>query len=107
MSSWVAPAVAAEIWGVSLEEVMEYIANGRVPSRTDGRFLFVDVGANGLPIARDENDCPEQSIVTPQELTALAGDQTADADLPPEIAQWREARCRTSRLRRPPSCCAD
>jgi hypothetical protein len=107
MSSWVAPAVAAEIWGVSLEQVMEHIANGTIPSRTDGRFLFVDVAAHGLPCPPEQHQCSDQALVTPQELMALNGAASGDTELPPDISQWREARCQTSRLRRPPAECAD
>jgi len=106
MSSWVAPAVAAEIWGVSLEQVMEHIANGTIPSRMDGRFLFVDVAAHGLPYP-PEPHCSDQALVTPQELMALTGPASDDEDVLLDLSQWREARCLTGRLRRPPAQCAD
>jgi hypothetical protein len=35
--------VAAELWGVSVEQVMADVAAGRVPSRVEGEFIFVDV----------------------------------------------------------------
>jgi len=101
MSSWVAPAVAAEIWGLSLEEVMRHIANGTVPSRTDGRFLFVDVAALAMPAVPPAPDADD--LVSQQELMALASPAASAADLPPDISQWREARCRTSHQRRPPA----
>ena len=46
MASWVVPAIAAELWGVSVEHVLAEAAAGRVPSRRDGGFLFVDVDPN-------------------------------------------------------------
>jgi hypothetical protein len=43
MPSWVVPTVAAEYWGVPVEQVMADVAGGRIISRTEGGFLFVDV----------------------------------------------------------------
>jgi hypothetical protein len=43
MPCWVTPAVAAEIWGVSLREVLERVRAGHLPSKTDLGFLVVDV----------------------------------------------------------------
>jgi hypothetical protein len=43
MPSWVLPAVAAELWGVPVEQVLADIANGRAASRIEGEFLFVDL----------------------------------------------------------------
>lgn len=102
MSSWVAPAVAAEICGISVEQVMRHIADGTVPSRSDGRFLFVDVAALGMKAATQP---PGDSglLVSSQELLALAAPASADADQPPDISQWREARSRTSQQRRAPA----
>jgi hypothetical protein len=100
MSSWVAPAVAAEIWGVSVEEVMRHIADGTVPSRTDGRFLFVDVAATGLPFSTSRGE--SQNLVTPQEMTALAAQPSDAGEAPLDITQWRQVRGRTSQTRRAP-----
>jgi hypothetical protein len=100
MSSWVAPAVAAEIWGINVEEVMRHIADGTIPSRTDGRFLFVDVAATGLPFPTSPGE--SQNLVTPQELTALAAPPPGEGELPLDIAQWRQVRGRTSQTRRAP-----
>jgi len=43
MPGWVLPAVAAELWGVTIEQVMADVAAGRVTSRVEGEFIFVDV----------------------------------------------------------------
>ena len=42
MSCWVVPIVAAEIWGISLDEVMQRIQNGVVVSKREYGFLLVD-----------------------------------------------------------------
>ena len=43
MPGWVLPAVAAELWGVPVEQVMADVTAGRVSSRVEGEFIFVDV----------------------------------------------------------------
>jgi hypothetical protein len=43
MPGWVLPAVAAELWGVPIEQVMADVAAGRISSRVEGEFIFVDV----------------------------------------------------------------
>jgi hypothetical protein len=72
MSSWVAPSVAAEIWGISVAQVLDRIAQGSLPSMVDGQFLFVDIAFDGFACsgarpAPSQND----SIITPEELAAL------------------------------------
>jgi hypothetical protein len=43
MASWVVPTVAAELWGVSVEQIHADVEAGRVNARYEGEFLFVDV----------------------------------------------------------------
>ena len=43
MPCWVAPVVAAELWGVSLEHVLGAIADGSIPSGREYGFVVVDV----------------------------------------------------------------
>jgi hypothetical protein len=54
MSCWVVPDVAAELWGISVEEVMESVQAGRVPSRREFHFLLVDVAPDSpqMPAAK-------------------------------------------------------
>ena len=47
MSCWVVPNVAAEIWGISLDEVMQRIASGAVVSKREYGFLLVDTAPLG------------------------------------------------------------
>ncbi len=67
MSSWVAPSVAAEIWGISVEQVLAGIADGSIFSFTDGQFLFVDIRGMGLMPGASS----PKSIVSKQEFAAL------------------------------------
>src|SRR5687767_5400217 len=43
MSCWVATSVAAELWGITVKEVLDRIHRGEVNSQTDLGFLVVDV----------------------------------------------------------------
>ena len=49
MSSWVAPSVAAEMWGCSVDQVVAAAAEGTVVSMWDGDFLFVAADPSGMP----------------------------------------------------------
>jgi hypothetical protein len=51
MSCWVAPAVAAEMWHCGIEQVLEAVRNGSIPSRIEGGFLLVEVALGSLPDA--------------------------------------------------------
>src|SRR5437868_1301974 len=47
MSCWVVPNVAAEIWGISLDEVLQRIQSGSVVSKREYGFLLVDTAPLG------------------------------------------------------------
>jgi hypothetical protein len=119
--SWVAPTIAAEIWGISIEQVLAAVANGSIPSRMDGQFLFVNIDQSQAPAmpsiprqtdpalqAVPSDDRASETVVTPQEMAALGvgasiTDDSSQEALPPDISDWRNVRSRTSRLRRPPT----
>ncbi|MGD0770530.1 MAG: hypothetical protein ABSB42_20280 [Tepidisphaeraceae bacterium] len=132
MSSWVAPSVAAEIWGISVEQILAGIADGSFQSYVDGQFLFVDLEGRGY--SKPPRSAAAE-IVTEQELAALtyqpidrqpqispeeeeglrdtegAASTTEDSDWMPEedirdVSLWRTARQQAARLRRPPSALA-
>jgi hypothetical protein len=60
MPGWVLPAVAAELWGVSVEQVMADVAAGRINARVEGEFVFVDVH----PTA-DADEAHDAPAITP------------------------------------------
>ena len=62
MSCWVAPSIAAELWGISVEQVLQRAREGTVASRTDVGFFLVDVAPPK----------PETFVaITPEEQAAL------------------------------------
>lgn len=117
MASWVAPAVAAEIWGVGVEQVLAGIANGSIPSFVDGQFLFVDMAGNGYARSTPRPQ-PAEPVVMPDELQALTFQPIAEShhsnpqdehftaddedDSSHDISLWCTAREQASHLRRPP-----
>jgi hypothetical protein len=46
MSCWVVPAIAAELWGVTIGRVMAGVLDGTVDSRTEHGFVFVNVSTD-------------------------------------------------------------
>ena len=99
MPSWVLPAVAAELWGVTVEHVLAEVSAGRVRSRTEREFTFVDIDPNGDTGSADRPSesrrlayrrslawamvAPSAPIVTAEERDALLGDpvmEQRDAD---------------------------
>jgi hypothetical protein len=113
MASWVAPSIAAEIWGVSIDHVLGGIADGSIPSFVDGEFLFVDMAGQGFPCSTPRSQ-PSDLAVTPDELRALTfepivppdktnspvGDDEDDSSH--DISHWRTSREQSSHVRRPP-----
>jgi hypothetical protein len=126
MSCWVVPALAAEIWGIPLQQILNAIRSGKLPTKSAIGLTFVDVAPGG-PTARTGYRPP---AARPSTFTAapLAGELTSDelnalsADADPEeepavrdeeitstvdeheegVLDWRESRRSAGRLRRPP-----
>jgi hypothetical protein len=78
------------MWNCAVEQVLEAVRNGSIPSRVEGGFLLVQVALDGCPevepvkarrLAQLENEpspAPppardQDEIVTPQEMAALEG----------------------------------
>jgi hypothetical protein len=73
MPCWVAPVVAAELWGVSLEHVLGAIADGSIPSRHEYGFELVDVAPSGtVPTPRRRDGTPPRTYVVVDEPEAEA-----------------------------------
>ena len=129
MSCWVVPSIAAEIWGVSIEQILRKIASGELACREESGWTFVDVAPEAemmVPRRRPEDRPPTYTPITDEEMAALAGDDAmgeendddgiihprpASPGVPGEeevfeeastFKHWGTARHRTSRLRVPP-----
>lgn len=96
MSCWVVPSVAAELWGMTVGQVLEQVRLGSVPTKTELGFTLVDVAPNSpcLPGGMREPAGPAKTYVK-------VGEQQAPQ--PQEEAyDWQRARRQTQTLRRPP-----
>jgi|SRR5688500_1789699 hypothetical protein len=115
MSCWVVPTVAAELWGVSVEHVIQCIRDGRLTCRSEAGFTFVDIAPETSTIKP-----PTYTVITPEEFAALTGHgpedvaiDLVDADdevnveivdaeadeASHNISDWRAAREQASRMR--------
>ncbi len=118
MSCWVAPSIAAELWGISLDQVMAKARQGEVASCTEHGFFLVGL-ASDLAAQQDRSNpptyTPVDSPINAVELEALTEDdksidaadnETAGAipldEESAELEDWREVRKRMGRMRIPP-----
>jgi hypothetical protein len=96
MSCWVVPAIAAEMWGVTIDRILAGVLDGTVASLNEHGFVFVDVApqiqthpvrrpgepapATYVVIERDpEETFPtlyDQAVVSAQEAAFLVGADT-------------------------------
>ena len=115
MSCWVAPTIAAEIWGISVQQVLRMIEAGEVTILKERGWTFVDIAPGSPVLANREKPLTYTPVtVSDEELEALedvlANDerewQPESVEQPdPEASSfkhWGGARQRTQRLRLAP-----
>jgi hypothetical protein len=109
MSCWVVPSIAAELWGVSVQQVLEGMNSGHIPSKSESGFTFVDVAPNSPKLETPRQIRPEPpptfQIVTHEEVVALSEDDEQDGPNDSgtiDLGDWREARGIAQKRRRPP-----
>jgi hypothetical protein len=111
MSAWVAPSIAAEIWGVSVDHILAGIADGSIQSLVDGQFLFVDLHGRGFAQSSPRPPVCEP-VITKEEFAALtfrpinrdeeSPEESSADESSADLSHWRAAREQTSHLRQPP-----
>lgn len=84
MSCWVVPAIAAELWGVSLAQVLAGVADGTVRWQREHGFLFVDASArsHSLQTTRKPQGPPPPTFV---HVTREGSDNGFDAIIKQEL----------------------
>ena len=122
MSCWVVPIVAAEIWGISLDEVMQRIGCGAVISKREYGFLLVDTAPLG-PLFRStaaEGKAKPRTWMPVQTWVEVESDEEEtiddagmDLDVDGDSIEeepddgvalgWQQKRQAHARLRKPPS----
>jgi hypothetical protein len=102
MSCWVVPSIAAEIWGVSIQNIMDRMKAGSIPSKSESGFTFVDVAPESPKIESPKARVtpPTYTVVTHNEIAALVGDVEEEETL--AMGDWRMGRDDAMKLRRPP-----
>ena len=99
MSCWVVPTVAAELWGCSVETILERARSGVVPTKTENGFMFIDV-------APDSDRCAAPKSIRPPTFTTVAAMQIVRDEEPAARLgthdDWRSGRVLASRSRKPP-----
>lgn len=106
MSCWVVPQLAAELWSICVDQVLEHIRAGTVASMEMGGFTFVNTNGPrpATYVAR-----PATYVAHPaQHPQATEGDEECweSADPEPEprrdLSDWRASRVAAGLLRRGP-----
>lgn len=69
MSCWVVPSLAAELWGISVEQVWQRVHQGLVPVKQELGFMVVDVAPHS-PIIGHAVSRPHPPTFTPKEQAA-------------------------------------
>jgi hypothetical protein len=106
MSCWVVPSVAAELWGVSVPQILAQMTAGKLASKQEKGFTFVDVAPES-PVFEPDRQMkftpapPTYRVVSQEEIVALLGDDAIEDDQD-EAADWRIGRSEASRMRKPP-----
>jgi hypothetical protein len=103
MSCWVVTSVAAELWGCSIDAVLNAIKSGNVPTKEEAGWTFVDVAPDSPKIEAPKSVRPPTpdtySIVSHQEAAALSEPLEAENE---SQVDWRKVRQTVAGSRRAP-----
>ena len=78
MACWVVPTIAAEIWGISVEQVLRKIEAGEVTTMDERGWTFVDIAPGSPPFdlrRKPEERPPTYTPISDDELALLADDE--------------------------------
>lgn len=92
MSCWVVPSIAAELWGIPLEQLMGQIRAGAVTSKTEHGFVLVDVAPDSERVAPSpRRRRPRTRTFTPvvEPTLGIPAPLVSDAELPALAANVR------------------
>jgi hypothetical protein len=96
MACWVVPAIAAELWGVTVHHVLSGIRDGSIASRHEHGFVFVDALPGGYTYhrpRRPDEPVPATFVVVQPAESVSTPDQPAAPpaiELCPEDAEVAE-----------------
>jgi hypothetical protein len=103
MSCWVVPSVAAELWGISVSQILERASRGEIPSRQELGFTMVDISPETptVQMVKARFGPPKTYTQVPE----TAGPRLAEDSEGKDVFSndWRQIRMRVSLLRRRPA----
>jgi hypothetical protein len=110
MSCWVVPSVAAELWGVPVQQILDGVKAGQIPSKTELGRQFIDVAPDSPKIEtatikrHPTLRPPTFTVVSSEEIAALTDttDQEID-EQSADLGDWHTARRIAQDRRRAPS----
>ncbi len=114
MGCWIVPAVAAELWGVPLGDVLECMRNGTLFWKDEDGFILVDSDRKAAETARNATEkkqnpptfipvaADKEPIVSQDELKALTAGTEPDESGGGQY-DWQIARRQVGRIRRAPA----
>ncbi len=94
MPCWVAPSIAAELWGVPVEHVNEQVRNGSIECRQEEGFTFIDVAPeprSPQPAEAERNNHPPTfvSISECPAVEPVTADQVSRCRSRADVARTR------------------
>jgi carbamate kinase len=95
MSCWVVPTIAAEFLGIPLEQVLDDMRIGKIASKIESGFTFVDVAPDSPIFVAPKKEIPPTYVVVSHEELVALGEAEEESD-------WRATRDEAEELRRPP-----
>jgi hypothetical protein len=103
MSCWVVPSVAAEMWGMSICQIMERVKAGLIPCRQEFGFTTVDIAPQTPRVepAKPRLRKPKTYVLAAQGLRLASDEAGEDREI--FTSDWRQRRVEASLLRRRPA----
>lgn len=87
MPCWVVPSVASEIWHVPVDQILQAVRGGHIPSKHENGFTFIDVAPQSpsmSPPPRTPRPGPVAYKV-PRPLTSRPADEPIPLPRPAEV----------------------
>jgi hypothetical protein len=102
MSCWVVPSVAAELWGCSVEQVMNAIQGGDVPTKEDSGWTFIDVAPDSPKLETPRSVLPPTYSVVSQAETMALTEPFEQSEESESSTDWKRQRETVAASRRAP-----
>jgi hypothetical protein len=85
MPCWVVPSVASEIWHVPVEQILQAVRGGQIPSKSENGFTFIDVAPHAPCTVAPSRPKPPAPIAYKVPRTSGRSDEPIPLPRPAEI----------------------